>query len=655
MADDENNLGAALATTDSNHATEEDLVGRKVRIKDTAKDMGSDNAHMWAGMYGEVKKPGPFGTMWLITVGKKAKQFDRSDFDLVQEVPTTSEPAPMLSAAPTSFHTSLVEVAPAQAINSLTNPRRRRGLDIDSLSALASSLRSHGLMQPIIVRHLPAHRLEETAGMDPRPAYEVIAGERRWRAAQIAELPTMPMLVRDLTDDAVLELQLVENIEREDLDAMEEAEGFALLRDKLGYTVEQIAERIGKGKGASYVRKTMKLLELTPESRDAMYEGHLGRSTGLLVARYPAERQAAIVAYIKSQAVKTPGGSEPAPFRSIAPVLHSRFNTDLSKAAFDIEDEFLVMEAGACSKCPKRTGQATDLFGDADQSTPSSCTDDVCFASKKAAHVQQIRAKAQAEGLQVIDEDEARQLLPSPYTHYANGYVPLTQVIDVIEVDGQDDRNVTVEDGLRKLGKKAPKPMVLINPHSGVATKVLPEDVFEKLFPEEPPEEPKSAGGGREPYVDTRPPEEIAWRDSLVRRAALIRAFDVIRTGERTVDELKRTALALLGSDEQETPGVEDYLGWLPDLEAASDVSEVHRSRVEAMNADQLGQLIAMVSLEIVLTRYPHNVVANDVLKGYGIDILAVRDKVAEDVARQAEQPDDESAAQEAEPQEDSQ
>ncbi len=635
MADDENNLGAALAAPESTHATEEDLVGRKVRIKDTAKDMGSDNPHMWAGMYGEVKKPGPFGTMWLIAQGKKSKQFDRADFDLVQEVPTTSELAPLLSAAPASFQTSLVEAAPAQAINSLTNPRRRRGLDIDSLSALAASLRAHGLMQPIIVRHLPAHRLEETAGMDPRPAYEVIAGERRWRAAQIAELATIPMLVRDLTDDAVLELQLVENIEREDLDAMEEAEGFALLRDKLGYTVEQIAERIGKGKGASYVRKTMKLLELTPESREAMYDGHLGRSTGLLVARYPAERQAAVLAFIKSQAVRTPGGSEPAPFRSIAPILHTRFNTDLSKTAFDIEDAFLVMEAGACSKCPKRTGQSADLFGDADQATTSSCTDDACFASKKVAHIQQIRAKAQEEGMQVIDEDEARQLLPSPWSTYVQGYVPLTEVIDVVEVQGKDDLVVTVEDGLRKLGKKAPKPMVLINPHTGAATKVLPEQVVEKLFPEDKPDAPTGRSLQHAPQADTRPPEELVWRDGLVRRAALIRAFDVIRTGERTVDELKRTALALLGSDDQETPGVEDYLGWLPDLEAASDVSEVHRSRVEAMNDWELGQLIAMLSLEMVLTRYPHKAVASDVLATYGIDLLAVRDKVAEDLARE--------------------
>ena len=170
-----------------------------------------------------------------------------------------------------------------------------------------------------LVRLLPASRLEETSGMDPRPAYEVIAGERRWRAAQLAELSTMPMVVRHMSDQAVLEMQLVENIEREDLDPMEEAEGFQLLREKLGYTVEQIADKMGKGRGPSYVRKRMKLLDLTPESREAMYDGTLQLSTGLLVARYPAEKQAAAIKHIAGMATRLPDGTlVPAPFRDVS-------------------------------------------------------------------------------------------------------------------------------------------------------------------------------------------------------------------------------------------------------------------------------------------------------------------------------------------------
>lgn len=638
MADDDSNLNAAAAVIDTDAPGAEapiSLIGRNVRIKADVKDMGTDNLHMCAGMYGTVAKVTPFGA-FMVTVGKKTKQFDRADFDLVPDAGETRAEAPPPGAAPIN-HTTLVEAPPAHAINSPTNPRKRRGLDIDSLTQLAGSLQAHGFVQPITVRPLPAHRLEETAHMSPRPAYEVVAGERRWRASMLGELQVMPMLVRDLSDEAVLELQLVENIEREDLDAMEEAEGFALLRDKLGYTVDQIAERIGKGKGVSYVRKTMKLLELTPESREAMYDGHLGRSTGLLVARYPAERQAAVVAYIKSQAITGVNGIEPAPFRGLAPALHARFNTDLAKAAFDINDPVLVMEAGACTSCPKRTGQAQDLFGEADRATPSSCTDETCFASKKVAHIQRIHIQAKADGMELIDGDQALKLLPSPFSSYVDGYTRLTDVVDTIEVDGGEDRDVTLEDALRKMGRKAPKPMVLINPHTGAAIKLLPDEVAEKFMPapEPNPLVARNSGSSQHGHVDTSPPEEVAWRDSQVRRAALIRTFDVIRSRDRTVEEMRLIARALLN---EEQPAVEEYLGWSTGLEGLSDQDEIyafHREKIEAMNADEVGQLIAMCAIEIATTTWIFPEKPHDLLSAYGIDLLAVRDKVAEDLARQ--------------------
>lgn len=650
MADDEMNTSAADTAV-----AEENLIGRQVRINQTAKDMGTDNPHMWAGLYGEISKRTPFGA-YMVTIGKKAKQFDLGDLELLPaagDTPTEAAPAAVAIDAP-STGTRLVLVHPLMAINSLTNPRRRRGLDMDSLRTLADNITTHGLAQPILVRPLPPSRLEDTAQLDPRPAYEVIAGERRWRAAQLAELAVVPLFVREMTDQAVLEIQLVENIEREDLDAMEEAEGFALLRDKLGYTVDQIAERIGKGKGASYVRKTMKLLDLTPESRDAMYEGHLGRSTGLLVARYPAERQAAVVAYIKSQAIKGPTGMEPAPFRGLAPALHARFNTDLGKAAFDISDPTLVMGAGACIGCPKRTGEEQDLFGEADRATRSSCTDEACFASKKVAHIQRIHVQAKADGMEVIDGEDALKLLPSSFSSFVSGYTRLTDVIDTLSVEGGEDREVTVEDALRKMGRKAPKPVMFINPHTGAAIKVVPDEVAEKLMPERPEfsfGEGNGGSGRQGKQADTSPPEEIAWRDSMVRRAALFRAFDIIRSGERTVDELRRTALALMAcSVDDVLPHTEDYLGWSADLEAANEPYVSIRERVMAMQADELGQLIAMASLELVLTSYPHTENAKDVLGHYGIDILAVRDKVAEDLARQADQPDHVGGADDDEP-----
>lgn len=630
MADDENTLGAEAAPENSEAAAPEDLVGRIVRIKPEAQDVVSGGAHMWAGQQGRIARPGPFGG-WMVQIGRKFKQFSLEDLDLLAEEQPSPEVASQSPTSTPAARTVLVEEPPLAAINSPTNPRKRRGLDLDSLSALAASIRAQGLAQPILVRPLPATRLAETVDLDPRPGYEVVAGERRWRAAQFAELATMPMLVRDLSDEAVLEIQLVENIEREDLDAMEEAEGFALLRDKLGYTVDQIAERIGRGKGASYVRKTMKLLDLTPESREAMYEGHLGRSTGLLVARYPAERQAAVVAFIKSMAVKTPRGTDPAPFRTVAPALHSRFHLALGEAAFDIEDADLLPEAGACSTCPKRTGQAQDLFGDEDNTVDAHCTDDACFAAKKAAHVQRIHVVAKSEGLTVIDGDEALKARPYPYGSYLRGYTSVTDTCRTVQGEDGKELEVTFEDALRGMGRKAPKPMMFIDPHSSEAIKVIPDELAEKLRPARETEEESE----REPYVDTRPPEEVAWKsDPMVRRAALFRAFDVIRSSEaRNCAELRRTALALLGGCMDDVlPRLEDYLGWSGDLREADDAFALVREKVMAMGAEELGHLVAMASLEMVLTTYPHDENAPQVLAEYGIDLLAVRDKVSEDL-----------------------
>lgn len=653
MSDDENNLGASAFTPrgqGDDEAPVESLIGRSVRISLEAKDLASEAPHMWAGKYGEITSVTPFGAFMVSIGGKKTKQFDLKDLELLSQNSAATEAADPAGSGTVISRadprkTELVEAPPLQAINSPTNPRRRRGLDIDSLNALAASIRAQGIAQPILVRPLPPDRLEETSHLELRPAYEIVAGERRWRAAQIAELATMPMLVRDLSDAAVLEIQLVENIEREDLDAMEEAEGFSLLRDKLGYSVEQIADRIGRGKGASYVRKTMKLLDLAPESREAMFEGHLGRSTGLLVARYPAERQAAVVDYIKSQAAKRPGTDpEPAPFRVIASALYSRFNTDLGDAAFDIDDAQLVPAAGACTGCPKRTSTAQDLFDDASQ-TSDSCTDEACYASKKEAHVQVIRARAIADGFKVIDGDEARQIKPSPHSAYLSGYTRLEAVAETIQAGGGLEREVTFEDALRRLGRKAPKPIVLIDPHTCKAIKVIPDELANKLAPDD--EDERQGGALRERgaiasrEVDTRPPEEIAWDDnSAVRRAALFRAFDVIRSGERTTDELRRTAMALMGATlpDEALPRLETYWGWTEELEAADDPFKLIRDKVLLMEADALGQLIAMASLELILTSYPHDEDPVAVLGSYGIDLLAVRDKVAEDLEPQADE-----------------
>jgi ParB/RepB/Spo0J family partition protein len=535
----------------------------------------------------------------------------------------------------------LVEADPHLVAFSHTNPRRRRGLDIDSLNALAASIKAQGLAQPILVRPLPGTRAEDTFAERepgrPLPVYELVCGERRLRACRQAGLEAIPMLVRELTDDQALELQLVENIEREDLDPMEEAEGFALLRDKLGYTGDQIAERIGRGKGKDYVYKTMKLLALTPESREAMYDGHLGRSTGLLVARYEPDRQADVVAYIKSLATS----SEPAPFREVAPKVFKRFNLMLREAKFDTQDATLVPACGSCTTCPKRTGSQAGLFGDGEDDEDS-CTDPDCFEGKRLAHIERVKAQAAKDGFKVLDDEETKRALPTPYYRHPFGYALLSDVAYTEQGNDGTEREVTFEDALRSMGKKAPKPRILINPHTGEAMKVITQELADKLAPDD--EAPAAAGAfdraTKRGKYDDRPDTHKALDDHQVHRAVLIRMFDAVRARERTAEEL-RLAVEQLIVGQEGTEQMQAYLGWpsADDTElVADDFEQEQRARIAAMPPEQLGQVLAMAVIEVCMNSYGTSLTRErqvQLAEGYGIDILAVRDKVAEDLQAQ--------------------
>jgi ParB family chromosome partitioning protein len=146
------------------------------------------------------------------------------------------------------------------------NPRQpRKRFDHESTSALADSIRTQGLVQPVVVR--------------PRPAggFELIAGERRWRAAQEAGIPTVPALVRDADDRDTLLLGLVENVAREELSSVEEARAYALLLDEFELSLGDVAERVGKAKPT--VSNRLRLLELPDDvlglvERGELTEGH---------------------------------------------------------------------------------------------------------------------------------------------------------------------------------------------------------------------------------------------------------------------------------------------------------------------------------------------------------------------------------------------
>ncbi|HET6646351.1 MAG TPA: ParB/RepB/Spo0J family partition protein [Pyrinomonadaceae bacterium] len=167
----------------------------------------------------------------------------------------------LLSADQTSKADEQNEIAIESIVPSSMQPRTR--FDEGPLQDLANSIKANGVVQPLLVRQ---------KGRE----YELIAGERRWRAAQLAGLTHVPVVVRDVPDEKVLELALIENIQREDLNPIEEAQAYRRLIDSIGLTQESLAERVGRDR--SYITNFLRLLRLPQDLQHLIEEGKL--STG---------------------------------------------------------------------------------------------------------------------------------------------------------------------------------------------------------------------------------------------------------------------------------------------------------------------------------------------------------------------------------------
>ncbi|MSO64708.1 MAG: ParB/RepB/Spo0J family partition protein [Alphaproteobacteria bacterium] len=162
----------------------------------------------------------------------------------------------------------------------------RRHFDAADLADLAESVREHGVLQPILVRRVQAE-------ID---AYEIIAGERRWRAAQQAQLAQVPVIVKDLNDSQALEVALVENVQRADLTPIEEAKGYERLIENFNHTQERIAQLVGRSR--SHVANTLRLLALPPEVQTMLDDGRLtaGHGRALLSVDDPKATAERIIA-----------------------------------------------------------------------------------------------------------------------------------------------------------------------------------------------------------------------------------------------------------------------------------------------------------------------------------------------------------------------
>jgi ParB family chromosome partitioning protein len=262
--------------------------------------------------------------------------------------------AAILAAAPNDDTEELRQL-PIELIAANPNQPRRQ-FDEEALLALADSIRSRGVIQPVLVRPLAGGR------------YELVAGERRWRAAQLAELETLPAVVRQHDDAASLEVALIENMVREDLNPVEAARACAALVDELGLTREEVGLRVGRSRVS--VSNLIRLLDLPDEAlelleRHELSEGH-GRA--LLLApenavRRSLARQASSAGWSvrelesRARAATAPPGTSARAPRASSPTLHP----DRAEAIEQIGDAFSAALGADVSVKPAGDGYRMQL------------------------------------------------------------------------------------------------------------------------------------------------------------------------------------------------------------------------------------------------------------------------------------------------------
>ena len=176
---------------------------------------------------------------------------------------------------------AIIEIAVGEIRQNPRQPRLTRGLEHLQLEDLAASIKEHGVIQPIIV----------TRTQGPGAPYTLIAGERRWRASQLAGLTHVPVIIKDATPQEMLEIALIENIQRNDLGALEEAAAYKQLMEEFGLTQEEVAVRVGKGRVV--VANTVRLLKLPGKVQQALMHDDIneGHARTLLTQGMTADMQ----------------------------------------------------------------------------------------------------------------------------------------------------------------------------------------------------------------------------------------------------------------------------------------------------------------------------------------------------------------------------
>lgn len=450
------------------------LVGKTVKVNDDLLDL-KGKPHPFAGMYVDLfSKTGKA----YIANGPEDKTAVLHDGDF--EVADTTEGA--IVPAGNVRHE---DVALDQIQECPTNPRRT--FNQASLEELAETIKLVGVMQEILLRPMWAG--------DVMTHYEIVFGHRRFRASKLAGVSTIPAMIRELTDAQSARLQAIENLQREDLDPIEEAQGYADLIKTPGLNALDIGTEIGKSR--TFVYNQIKLLKLCEVGKRLVRCGVLKTELAIEIARLTTEDlQLEALKWIcnhsdiSEQASETWAENPPEHYRIMSyregcNMIEQRFRRHLKDALFGRSIMFLVADRPDCNSCDERAGNIPELK--ATGARADICTNPGCFELKTQAHIAQVAEDARQLPGKVIDAIEARE--QNLCTMWENS---LEDDAVYVELDGDNYRlNVEAESVRAALGKKLkPADVVrIVHPKTGAVIEAVHQDLLIKHGMMQPDEE----------------------------------------------------------------------------------------------------------------------------------------------------------------------
>src|SRR3989344_3527089 len=387
-------------------ATKDPLIGLTVTINPDAKPAKGGGKHPYAGQQAQVIGKPPGGRSYWLQCGAAQVSVPLADFTVVG--------TDAAQAAPADSTLSLSEL-----VRSKTN---RQIVEDEALLEMAATMKVYGVLQPLLVRRLPAERLQDTFEDEAtkHATHEIIAGERRFMAARIAGLRRVPVHIVAADNSNAVVMQLIENLHRADLNPLDEAHGIQLLVDAHSMTRAAVADALRKS--LSHVMESLRLLKICPEAIAALKAGTLNRSVALLVAQRPTP--ALQVEFTRKVLTGGPDGG-PLSYRSAKDLAQRNYMTDLTQAPFALDNAQLLPQVGACTQCPKRTGanpqlwdkaaagealQAKGAAGKADKKAPTRTKEELEDEYQQRWRSAAVRATI--EGLRVDAEPESLDHLP---------------------------------------------------------------------------------------------------------------------------------------------------------------------------------------------------------------------------------------------------